>query len=323
MIERGDTAAKDPGDDAMLDGVIEKWPVDSRKAGDALHLYRTVTLLTIALEGVVGLALLCLATIMLLPVWESLEVPDLHPAVGFILLFAAMVISFEIGRQLRIRRRLRLITRNLSADGTTTCPRCGTVPFAAASCCRLAPEGWSRLDLQGFWHEIAVGRSDPPTGWFQTLRDAGITPAWSRPDTQTRNAWQRGRGPLGTSLQYPRARPVPKSIRWTLRWWQLLGPLLFVPITVLVAIPLVTQGGPIDGRSLVIVALFGTAAIWGVRASIKRLRTMSPIGGTTLPRCAGCGYRLHPPFPDRCPECGDALGASDAITLLPGHSRHD
>ena len=73
MIERGDTAAKDPGEDAMLDGVIEKWPVDSRKAGDALHLYRTVTLLTIALGGVVGLALLCLATIMLLPVWETLR----------------------------------------------------------------------------------------------------------------------------------------------------------------------------------------------------------------------------------------------------------
>jgi hypothetical protein len=323
MIEPGHIAAKDPGDDAMLDKVIEKWPVDSRKAGDALHLHQTMTLLTIALEGVVGLVLLSLASIMLLPVWESLEIPDLHPAFGFILLFAATVISFKIGRQLRTRRRLRLITRNLSEHGTATCPRCGTVPFDAASCCRLAPEGWSRLDLHGFWHEIAVGRSDPPTGWFQTLRNAGITPAWSRPDTQTRDAWQRGRGPLGTSLQYPRAKPVQKSIRWTHRWWQLFWPLLFVPFAVWAAIPLVTRGGPIDQGRLVIVALFGIAAIWGIRASIKRLRSMSPIGATTLPRCAGCGYRLHPPFPDRCPECGDAVGDWDAISLLPRHSHHD
>ncbi|MDG2021155.1 MAG: hypothetical protein P8J59_04315, partial [Phycisphaerales bacterium] len=274
-------------------------------------------------EGVVGLVLLSLAIITLLPVWESLDVPDLHPVVGFILLFAATVISFEIGRQLRIRRRLRLITRNLSKHGTATCPRCGTVPFAAGACCRLAPEGWSRLDLQGFWHEIAVGRSEPPTRWFQTLRDAGITPAWSRPDTQIRNAWQRGRGPLGTSLRHPSAKPLQKSIRWTLGWWRMLWPLLFVPAAVVAAVPLLGRGGPIDGRRLVIVGLFGIAAIWGGRASIKRLRTMSPIGATTLPRCAGCGYRLHPPFSDRCPECGDALGAWDAISLLPRYSHHD
>ncbi len=323
MSEPGDTAASDPGDEAMLDKVIEKWPVDSRKAGDALHLYRTVTFLTIALEGVVGLVLLSLAIITLLPVWESLDVPDLHPVVGFILLFAATVISFEIGRKLRIRRRLRLITHNLSEHGTSTCPRCGTAPFQAASCCRLAPEGWSRLDLHGFWHEIAVGRSDPPTGWSQTMRDVGITPAWSRPESQTRNAWQRGRGPLGTSLRHPSAKPVQQSIRWTLGWWRMLWPLLFVPVAVVAAVPLLGRGGPIDGRRLVIVGLFGIAAIWGGRASIKRLRTMSPIGATTLPRCAGCGYRLHPPFSDRCPECGDALGAWDAISLLPRYSHHD
>ena len=80
MSDPDNAPISDSGGDAMLDKVVEKWPIDSRKARDAIHLYRTVTFLTIALEGVVGLVLLTLAIIMLLPVWESLEIPDLHPA---------------------------------------------------------------------------------------------------------------------------------------------------------------------------------------------------------------------------------------------------
>ena len=95
MSDPDNAPISDSGGDAMLDKVVEKWPIDSRKAGDAIHLYRAATFLTIALEGVVGLVLLTLAIIMLLPVWESLEIPDLHPAFGFIPLFAATAISFD------------------------------------------------------------------------------------------------------------------------------------------------------------------------------------------------------------------------------------
>ncbi|MDE0888643.1 MAG: hypothetical protein OSA40_04200 [Phycisphaerales bacterium] len=318
MRDAGNAAISDSGNDAMLAGVVEKWPVDPRKAGDAVLQYRTMPLFTIALKGVAGLILLTLAIITIFGAWNSLGLPEAHPAFGYILLVVAAIIPFELGRQFRVRRRMRWVTLALSEHGTSTCPQCGTVPFEAASCCRLAPEGWSRLDLYGFWHEIGAKRRDPPVGGTRTLRDLGITTRRSRSEAErTKEAWQRGRGRLGTSLKQPLAKPGQQSIRLILGWWKALWPLLFVPIAVVAVVPLVTRGGPIGAGSLVFPGLIGIAAIWGIRESIKRLRSIPRAGGRTLPRCAGCGYRLHPPFPDRCPECGENLDEPEAVSLLP------
>jgi predicted RNA-binding Zn-ribbon protein involved in translation (DUF1610 family) len=324
MSDLGNAAISDSGDDAMLASVVEKWPVDPRKAGDAVLQYRTMPLFAIALEGVAGLILLTLAIITILGAWNSLGLREAHPAFGYILLVAAAIIPFELGRQFRVRRRMRSVTLTLSEHGTSTCPQCGTVPFEAASCCRLAPEGWSRLDLHGFWHEIGAKRRDPPVGGTRTMRDLGITTRRSRSETKrTKEAWQRARGPLGTSLRHPRAKPVQQSIRLILGWWKALWPLLFVPIAVVAVVPLVTRGGPTGAAELILPGIFGIIAIWGVRESIKRLRSIPPAGGRTLPRCTGCGYRLHPPFLDRCPECGKNLDERDAVSLLPQSSAND
>ena len=58
MSDLGNAAISDSGDDAMLASVVEKCPVDPRKAGDAVLQYRTMPLFAIALEGVAGLILL-------------------------------------------------------------------------------------------------------------------------------------------------------------------------------------------------------------------------------------------------------------------------
>ena len=324
MSDLGNAAISDSGDGAMLASVVEKWPVDPRQAGDAIRQYRTMTFFAIALEGVTGLIILALAMITLLRAWETLGFLTIHAAAGYLLLLAAALILLKISRQFRIRRCLRSITGNLSEHGTSTCPRCGTVPFAAASCCRLAPEGWSRLDLHGFWHEIAAKRGDPPAGWTRILRDAGMTRLRPRAGIKrTKNAWKRARGPLGTSLRYPRAKPVQQSIRWILGWWQMAWPLVFVPLAVWTAAPLITRGAPIGTAELILPGIFGLTAIWGVYTAIRQRQSMTPVGGTTLPRCTRCGYRLHPPFLDRCPECGKNLGERDSVSLLPQSPAND
>ena len=37
----------------------------------------------------------------------------------------------------------------------------------------------------------------------------------------------------------------------------------------------------------------------------------------SIPRCRGCGFKLHPPCPMICPECGNGLGAWNTVSFVP------
>lgn len=216
------------------------------------------------------------------------------------------------------RRRVpidRVAARLFEGRFESTCPGCGGDPFAGVRCCRRFPEGWSPLDLHGFWHEFAAagsGRGRP--GDAKILFDTRTRDSTkARTDVQA-EAWWRCRGPLGTSASHPRSGfGLQSGLRLLLR--HRASARLLATLAALIIVGWMLANGTFNqvGSTVVVILVL----TWMLFSYVRSWHRKAPIRVATRPRCGRCRHLLHPPFPERCTECGEELAAWDSITFNP------
>ena len=284
--------SKDPNseEEVLLEAVSIRWPVNSDLATDALKAR--------SLEDRWGN--LFTAVVILVAAIVTIFVSDgiVQGTAGVVFIVVAVTLAIA-AIVLGIRGYLRRISikdvRRRFEEGSfaDTCPGCGQDPFEPNGCCRRFPQGWSRLDLHGFWHELAVARE-------------------TRGKEQEKLTWNRCRGPAGTSGEYPRLG-LGSLMRHILRQKSTIA---FVAVVVVFTVVgwMIVQGNVNRFiQTMILVGVLGYMLL----ATGLGLRRKPPIGTPTRPRCAKCHYQLHPPFPERCPECGKDLVPWDSITFDP------
>lgn len=280
----------DSEDMVLLEAISERWPVDAKKALKALRS-RVVPEHVANIFG--AMLIFVLSFLLMFVVRGSTTGFPMLVLSGFsgMLAFAAVMMALRYHHR---RIDLKEIGPRFHAgEFATTCPGCGRHPFAdGEACCPRFPTRWSTLDLYAFWHELAAARDDGADARKQ--------------------AWNRCRGPAGASAEYPRlgAGSLMRSMfrhESTAKFIVLLSAVIFVGWMIL-------QG--IFNQLTSSLILLGVL-LYGLAKASLGLRRKPPIGIETQPGCRTCGYRLHPPFPERCTECGQELRAWNSITFDP------
>lgn len=319
--ESGDQTVPPATDASITDAVIDRWPIGPRSASEAFQRHCSMSLPGIVLLAIVAAICLAMAIYLLVLPSSVQDASEIAPTISYILILIAVVISFEVTRQSLRRRRAIRVGRRLLEVGTAICPGCGSDPFDPGGCCRRAPVGWSPLDLYGFWHEGTVQRAPLDVRLSRRASNRSIAFGSRRDrlgDADFEAAWNRPRGPYGTSLARPAANPAATTARLLGRWWTTISPLFFVLLAVVVLPPAVFAGGgalsPLSWVFFGIVLIGGFA---GLFVFLRRLRDRTESGRRTALRCNACRYRLHPPFPDACPECGVQILTAQDVTLIP------
>ena len=321
----GDQAAAPVADTnsetSTLDAIVDRWPIGPRSASVALQRHTVMTLPAIVLLAIASPICLVLGVLTLIQTWAAWDMNMVPPIVGYLLILAGVTVPCALTIQIRRRRRVIRVGRRLQEVGMAICPCCGSNPFNPGTCCRRAPVGWSPLDLYGFWHEGTVQRAplDVRLSRRASNRIIAFGPRRDRlGDADFEAAWNRPRGPYGTSLARPAANPAATTARLLGRWWTTISPLFFVLLAIFVLPPAVfAGGGALSPPSWIFFGIVLIGGIAGLFVFLRRLRDRTESGLLTAPRCNACRYRLHPPFPDPCPECGvDILTAQD-VTLIP------
>lgn len=222
---------------------------------------------------------------------------------------AAAVLGF-----LYRRRRERRWTRDPEASFGDGCPHCGQPSRDDVPCCSRMPMGWSADDRIAYWHEVETAgtrlpdarRVVDPTSPATRLNTAG---------DRRRAAWGRPRGPSGSS---PAAPAGGRSQRIQAAWillgelnWRLVVLLIFgAPLGLLFG-----RGfAGLTGSDLPVKVVIVVLAIASAIPPILRFRARAI---PSIPRCRGCGFKLHPPCPMICPECGNGLGAWNTVSFVP------
>ena len=305
---------------STLDAVADRWPIDARSASVALRRHVAMTLPGLVLLAIASPVCLAVGMITLEQPWAAWDVNEVAPTVAYLLILAAVVIPFEFARQIHRRRRVIRIGRRMLEKGMSICPRRGSDPFDPGTCCRSAPVGWSPLDLHGFWHEGTVQRVKLDVRLIRRAGNLGL-PSGSRHDrlrdVDFATAWRRPRGPHGTSLARPRANLAAKAGRSIGRWWTMLSPLGFVLLAIITLPPALTIGGGLSTMSWIFIGIILVGGLGGLIIFLRRVGDQSESGLRTVPRCNACRYRLHPPFPDQCPECGAGIRTAQDLTFVP------
>ena len=312
------------GSDAAIGkAVTELWPIDRRTAGSALRRHAAMTIPGLMLLAIASPVCLAVGMVTLEQPWAAWDVNEVAPTVAYLLILVALVIPFEFARQIHRRRRVIRIGRRMLETGMSICPRCGSDPFDPGTCCRNAPTGWSPLDLYGFWHEGTVQRVKLDVRLIRRAGNLGL-PSVSRGDrlrdVDFATAWRRPRGPYGTSLARPRTNLAAKAGRSIGRWWTMLSPLGFVLLAIMVLPPALTIRGGLSTMSWIFIGIILIGGLGGLIIFLRRVCDRSESGLRTVPRCNACRYRLHPPFPDHCPECGAGIRTASDLTFIPYHA---
>lgn len=295
----------------LLDAVAARWRVDPKLALDALRTkteaVRQASILT-AGGFLVGSVV---AIVMGVRSGAGMTSP---------ITIGALVISIFailIGIQGH-RRRVpldRIAGRLFEGRFESTCPFCGGDPFTKERCCHRFPEGWSSLDLYGFWHEFAAPyapRGRP--GAAKILRGLFATDRTTAQINSETEAWWRCRGPMATSASHPKSDfGLQRGIRLLFRH-RASAKLLATLAALIFFVWMLLNGTFNQSGATIIVILVLT---WMLFSYVRSWRRKAPIGDFTRPRCRRCRHLLHPPFPDRCTECGEDLTASDSITFNP------
>ena len=323
--ESDDQTVPPATDPAITDAVIDRWPIGPRSASEALRRRYSMSLPGILLLAIVAPICLAMAIYPLVLPSSVQEASEIAPTISYILILIAVVISFEVTRQSLRRRRAIRVGRRLLEVGTAICPGCGSDPFDPGGCCRRAPVGWSPLDLYGFWHEATVQRAKPVARLVRRAGNLGLPFGLFSDSRRDRHgdadfltAWRRPRGPYGTSLRLPRANPAAKAMRSIGRWWPVLSPLWFVLLAIVLLPPVLSlSAGGLSTMGWIFLGIVVIGGVWGLVAFLRRVRDRSESGRLTAPRCNACRYRLHPPFPDACPECGVQILTAQDVTLIP------
>ena len=287
----GDQSSNPPDseDAVLLEAVSERWPVNARLALKALR----ARVIPEYLANLFFAMLICILAILLMFVVDNAASGT--PAMVLLTLTGLLAIgAIILGLQVhRGRISIPRITRGFDAGAfAATCPRCGRDPFEGDGCCRRFPAQWSPLDLHAFWHELAAGQTHAAGGRKQ--------------------AWNRCRGRAGTSMEYPRLG-VSSWMRHILRHRSTAAFIAILCAMIFVGWMLV-QGifNQVASTIVVLVVLLYMLVKAGLR-----LRRKAPVDTPTRPRCAKCRYQLHPPIPERCPECGVDLAPWDSMTFDP------
>ena len=134
----------------------------------------------------------------------------------------------------------------------------------------------------------------------------------TRGKEQEKLTWNRCRGPAGTSGEYPRLG-LGSLMRHILRQKSTIAFVAVVLVFIVVGWMIVQGNVNRFIQTMILVGVLGYMLL----ATGLGLRRKPPIGTPTRPRCAACHYQLHPPFPERCPECGEDLVPWNSITFDP------
>ena len=287
----GDRGSKDPPDEdrVLLESVSERWPVDAIRALKALRAKTNPEYL----GNLFAAMLICILAVLLMFVVDSAATGK---TARFLLILAGSLalVAIIMGLQVHLRRiRISEVKRRFNAGAfAATCPGCGRDPFEGDGCCRRFPARWSPLDLHAFWHELAAAQT----------RGAG----------PRKRAWNRCRGRAGTSTEYPRLG-ISSLMRRMLRHRSTAAFIAILCAMIFVGWMLIQGIFNQVGSTIVVLGVL----LYMLYQASRGLRRKAAIDTPTRPRCGGCRYQLHPPFPDRCPECGGDLVPWDSITFDP------
>jgi hypothetical protein len=249
---------------------------------------RGLLALTLLIPIVVGVAMMTSGT----------AADPLVPSI-LIVIFGGLeaTVIADLSRVLARRRSAARIADLAKEHGHMAwCPQCGGDPFDGTPCCRGFPRGWTWRELHACWPELAcvpLGRG-----------------------SESKLALARPRGPVQSSWRHPRGGwRMTTGRRWGLG--------------VRVVLTMVAVG--IFGSRLISVMIAG----WNVMIVLMGLLTLTLIPPTirlwrdwkripldslpSEPCCRSCGYQLHPPFSNRCTECGGSLDAWNAVSFIPAY----
>lgn len=286
-----DQSAKhpDPEGTVLFEAVSERWPVDAIQALKALRAKTNSEYV----GNLFAAMLICTLAVLLMFVVDSAATGK---TAMFLLILAGSlaIVAIVMGLQVHFRRiRIQKVKRQFTAGAfAATCPGCGRDPFEGDGCCRRFPAQWSPLDLHAFWHELAAAQTH------------GADPR--------KLAWNRCRGRAGTSTEYPRLG-LSSWMRHILRHRSTAAFIAILCAMIFVGWMLIQGIFNQVGSTIVVL---GVLLYILVKAGL-RLRRSAPVDTPTRPRCAQCRYQLHPPFPQRCPECGEDLMPWNSITFDP------
>ncbi|MCP4834648.1 MAG: hypothetical protein GY895_07755 [Phycisphaera sp.] len=273
----------------LFEAVSERWPVNAIRALKALRAKTNPEYL----GNLFAAMLICTLAVLIMFV---VDIAATGKTAMFLLILAGSlaIVAIVMGLQVHFRRiRISEVKQRFSAGAfAATCPGCGRDPFEGDGCCRRFPAQWSPLDLHAFWHELAAGQT--------------------RGNGPRKLAWNRCRGRAGTSMEYPRLG-VSSLMRHILRHRSTAAFIAILCAMIFVGWMLI-QGIFNQVGSTVVV--LGVLLYMLVKAGL-RLRRNAPVDTPTRPRCAKCHYLLHPPFSERCPECGEDLMPWNSITFDP------
>ena len=287
-----DSRPGDIDDRALADSIRNRWPIDLE---DAFSGWKQETRSRRSGSILQAIGIVLFSSLVMYAMFFMDQPPvSLPNGPSEILLAVILGIASVVGIVIAIRswslpRAAGLVESGLHGQQSTeTCPRCGKDPFTGEECCRRFPAKWSPVDLHGFWSEIAIA--------------TGHADAKAR-----KEAWRRPRGVAASSP----GLPAEGLGRLLARHRDLIR---FAAVGLAVGYMLWVLYLFGDAFSiLLLILMFGSIA-WNANRIFYRT---TAIGEPTRPRCAACRYQLHPPFPDRCQECGETLASWKSITFSP------
>ncbi len=295
----------------LLDAVAARWPVDPKLALRALRTktveVRQGSILT------AGVLLVGAVVTIVMGVRSGTGMTSPYTIGALVIAIVAILVGVH-GHRRRVPID-RVAGRLFEGRFESTCPGCGGDPFTEERCCARFPSGWSPLDLHGFWHEFAAPHKTPSRPSIAKILFGMLTTNRTKVqvDAET-EAWWRCRGPMGTSACHPNSDfGLQRGIRLLLR--HRASAKLLATLAALIFFVWMLVNGTFNqvGETAVVILVL----TWMLFSYARSWRYKAPIGDPTRPRCRRCRHLLHPPFPDRCTECGEDLTAWDSITFNP------